>query len=179
MFPDSLQTTRLILRPIARGDAAAIFDGYAQDPEVTRFMTFRPHASLADADAYVTRCLDAPSARTYALVARSDPALLGTFELRRGTPTGPASHRLGFGYVLARAAWGHGLMTEALTAAADWALAQPTIWRIGDVCDIENHASARVMAKAGLTCEGILRRWTMHPNISDEPRDCLSYAKVR
>jgi RimJ/RimL family protein N-acetyltransferase len=179
MFPDGLQTARLVLRPIARGDTAAIFDGYAQDREVTRFMTWRPHTSLADAEAYVARCLEAGSARTYALVARVDAALLGAFELRRHAMTGPTSHRLGFGYVLARAAWGRGLMTEALTAAAEWALAQPDIWRIGDVCDIENYASARVMAKAGLTCEGILRRWTLHPNISDEPRDCLSYARVR
>jgi hypothetical protein len=27
--------------------------------------------------------------------------------------------------------------------------------------------------------EGLLRRWMMHPNVSDEPRDCFSYAIVR
>jgi hypothetical protein len=27
--------------------------------------------------------------------------------------------------------------------------------------------------------EGLLRRWLVHPNISDEPRDCYSYARVR
>jgi hypothetical protein len=27
--------------------------------------------------------------------------------------------------------------------------------------------------------EGLLRRWLLHPNISDEPRDCYSYARVR
>jgi len=25
----------------------------------------------------------------------------------------------------------------------------------------------------------LLRRGTMHPNVSDEPRDCFSFAKVR
>jgi ribosomal-protein-alanine N-acetyltransferase len=70
-------------------------------------------------------------------------------------------------------------MTEALTEVAGWALSQPDIWRIGDVCDVENLASARVMEKAGLTCEGVLRRWMTHPNACDEPRDCFSYAKVR
>jgi RimJ/RimL family protein N-acetyltransferase len=47
------------------------------------------------------------------------------------------------------------------------------------VCDVDNIASARVMEKAGLTLEGRLRRWLVHPNISDEPRDCLGYARVR
>jgi hypothetical protein len=27
--------------------------------------------------------------------------------------------------------------------------------------------------------EGILRRWEMHPNLSDEPRDSLCYARVK
>jgi len=70
-------------------------------------------------------------------------------------------------------------MTEALAEVARWALNREDIWRIGDVCDVENLASARVMEKAGMTPDGLLRRWTMHPNVSDEPRDCFSFAKVR
>jgi hypothetical protein len=35
------------------------------------------------------------------------------------------------------------------------------------------------MQKAGLIREGVLRRWMVHPNLGDEPRDCLSYARVR
>jgi ribosomal-protein-alanine N-acetyltransferase len=70
-------------------------------------------------------------------------------------------------------------MTEALTVAAEWALSQPGIWRIGDVCDTENGASARVMENAGLLREGLLRRWAVHPNISDVPRDCFIFSKVR
>ena len=34
MLPDRLETARLILRPIARQDAPAIFTGYAQDLKV-------------------------------------------------------------------------------------------------------------------------------------------------
>jgi hypothetical protein len=70
-------------------------------------------------------------------------------------------------------------MTEALTTVADWALKQPGIWRIGDLCDVENLASARVMEKAGFFREGMLVRWSMHPNVSATPRDCFSFAKVK
>ena len=69
-------------------------------------------------------------------------------------------------------------MTEALVEVVDWALRQPLIWRIGDVVDAENLASARVMEKAGLQREGLLRRWGMHPDMGDAPRDCFSYAKA-
>jgi len=35
------------------------------------------------------------------------------------------------------------------------------------------------MEKAGMTFEGVLRQYFVHPNISSEPRDCRMYAKVR
>jgi [ribosomal protein S5]-alanine N-acetyltransferase len=70
-------------------------------------------------------------------------------------------------------------MTEVLVEVVTWALKQPSVFRISAVCDVENIASARVMEKAGLLREGLLRRWLMHPNVSDEPRDCFSYARVR
>jgi [ribosomal protein S5]-alanine N-acetyltransferase len=53
------------------------------------------------------------------------------------------------------------------------------VFRIGAVCDVENIGSARVLEKSGFVREGLLRRWLLHPNISDEPRDCFSYACVR
>jgi [ribosomal protein S5]-alanine N-acetyltransferase len=68
---------------------------------------------------------------------------------------------------------------EALTAVSDWALRQPSVFRISAVCNVDNIASAGVLEKAGFTREGLLRRWMMHPNISDEPRDCWSYSRTR
>jgi [ribosomal protein S5]-alanine N-acetyltransferase len=174
MFPNGFQTARLVLRPIAAGDAPAIFDGYAQDPEVTRFLTWRPHRVIAETDAYVAHCLSASVARTYVLMERRDDTLLGALDLRR-----PEAHRLSFGYVLARLAWGQGLMTEALAEVVRWAMAQPPVWRIGAVCDVENVASARVMEKAGLVREGVLRRWGLSPNLGDAPRDCWVFARTR
>jgi RimJ/RimL family protein N-acetyltransferase len=176
MLPEAFKTTRLILRPIARGDAPAIFTGYAQDPIVVRFLTWRPHGALSETEDYIARCMAVPpyKGRTYALIGRGESQLLGAFELRR-----PKPYMLDFGYVLARVNWGRGLMAEALIEVVDWAMRQASIWRIGAVCDVENPASARVMEKAGLQREGILRRWIIHPNIASEPRDCFSYAKIR
>ena len=176
MLPDTFHTPRLILRPIAREDAGAIFESYAQDATVTRFLTWRPHRSRSDTEAYVAQCIATPPcvSRTYVLTNRNAGDLRGAFDLRRAAP-----HRLHFGYVLARTWWGQGLMTEVLAEVVTWALKQPSVFRISAVCDVENIGSARVMEKAGLVREGLLRRWLMHPNVSDEPRDCFSYARVR
>jgi len=174
MFPDALHTARLILRPITAADAGTIYEGYATDPQVTRFLTWLPHRGLVETEAYVAHCLAASAARTYVLVGRDDGLLRGAFGLRR-----PEPHRYGYGYVLARPWWGQGLMAEALAEAARWALDQPGVWRIGDCCDVDNHASARVMEKAGLQREGVLRRWMVHPGLDRTPRDCFSYALTR
>jgi ribosomal-protein-alanine N-acetyltransferase len=71
------------------------------------------------------------------------------------------------------------LMTEALTPIVEWALAQPRIFRVWATCDIENRRSARVLEKVGMQFEGVLRRYVVHPNVSDEPRDALLYARVK
>jgi ribosomal-protein-alanine N-acetyltransferase len=195
MFPDTFHTARLTLRPIAPDDAVPIFNTYAQDQEVTRFLTWKPHRHISDTQAYIAQCAASPpdAARTYVLVPRAAAThatpildapildapilgapILGAIDLRLAD-----RHRVGFGYVLARPHWGKGYMTEALREVVTWALAQPRIFRIGSVCDTENAGSRRVMEKAGLTQDGLLRRWLVHPNISERPRDCFSYANVR
>jgi RimJ/RimL family protein N-acetyltransferase len=70
-------------------------------------------------------------------------------------------------------------MAEALRVILKWALAQPRIVRAGAICDRENAAWARGMKKAGMMREGLLRRWLVHPNISNKLGDCLSCACVR
>ncbi len=176
MLPDTFRTTRLLLRPVAVGDAEAIFDTYAQDEEVARYVIWRPHRNREETQAYIERCVATPSTveRTYMLVGNDDHAVRGAFALRRRAP-----HRLDCGYVLARRWWGQGLMTEALSEVTVWALRQPSIFRIGAVCDVDNIGSARVLEKSGFVQEGVLQRWLVHPNISDEPRNCYSYVRVR
>jgi RimJ/RimL family protein N-acetyltransferase len=141
-----------------------------------RYLIWRAHRSLSETKAYVERCISTPQEveRTYVLVGREDKLVRGAFALRQRAP-----HRLDCGYVLARRWWRQGLMTEILTEVTSWALRQGSVFRIGAVCDVDNVGSARVLEKAGFVREGLLRRWLLHPNISDEPRDCCSYARVR
>jgi RimJ/RimL family protein N-acetyltransferase len=47
------------------------------------------------------------------------------------------------------------------------------------MCHAEHAASVRVMEKAGLAREALLRRWHVFPNLGPDPRDCIVCAKVR
>jgi RimJ/RimL family protein N-acetyltransferase len=70
-------------------------------------------------------------------------------------------------------------MTEALRVLLDWTDGEPEIFRAWAFCDVDNPASARVMEKAGMTREGVLRRRHVAPNIGPAPRDCIVCARVK
>jgi RimJ/RimL family protein N-acetyltransferase len=174
--PGVIATARLRLRRPAPEDAPAIFATWARDPEVTRYLTWRPHRSLAATREFLKLSAAARKegrAFAWAITLKDDGRLVGMIELR------PDGHRVELGYCLGRAWWGRGFMTEAVRAVADWALAQRDVVRVWAVCDVENPASARVLEKAGMAREGLLRRWSLHPNVSATPRDCWCFARVK
>lgn len=70
-------------------------------------------------------------------------------------------------------------MTETVSALRVWAASEPDVYRRWAYCDVDNPTSARVLEKSGFEFEGRLRRWALHPNISDTPRDALVYSWVR
>ncbi len=176
ILPRVVTTERLTLRAPEVTDAPAIFTGYATDPEVARYLTWRPSTSLEQTVQFnQERLRDWREGRDYAwsIVRLDDNRLIGMISLR------PRDGGAETGYVLARPEWGKGYMTEALRAVIATCFAATNIHRIAAVCDVENPASARVMEKAGMTFEGVLPRHTVHPNISPEPRDVYSYAITR
>ncbi len=158
------------------GDADVIFDKYAQDPDITKYLTWRPNRSVRETREFLRAILIAwREGRSYhwTIVRKEDQELMGMINAR------VENHKWQIGYILARAYWGKGYMTEALRKLVGWALEQPEISRIWSVCDIENRASARVMEKAGMRREGTLPRWSVHPNLSPEPRDSYCYSVAR
>ena len=176
MLPEPIDTKRLLLRRPLPEDADAIFEAYAQDREVTRYLVWRPHTAVETTREFIAHCLrrwESEKAFPYVITRKGDGELLGMIELR------PNGHRAEFGFVLARRFWGQGVMAEAASALVAIALAQPSIFRVEATCDVENRRSARVLEKAGFSREGLLRRNIIHPNISPEPRDSLLCAITR
>lgn len=173
--PESLTTARLILRQPRTEDAPLIFAAYAQDPEVVRYLTFRPHRDLKETQEAVERFLEnwRTGKSSYWLIFRSErEQLIGAISARE-------DQGMNLGYLLARPFWGQGFMSEALNGVTAWAFAQPSVFRVWAVCDLENEPSARLLERNGFHQEGVLKKWSRHPNVSDVPRDCYCYAKTR
>lgn len=172
--PERIETARLVLRRPVEDDAEAIFARYAGDREVTRFLSWPTHRSLADTRRFLgwsDHEWQRWPAGPYVMVSRVDGTVIGGTGLAFETPSRAAT-----GYVLARDAWGRGLATESLAAMVDLARVVG-VERLYAICFVEHRASARVLEKCGFTCEGVLRRHTEFPNLlPGEPSDVLSYA---
>jgi len=174
--PETIETARLSLRRPRIADAETIFAEYAQDREVTRFLSWKPHQRIETLQTFLREALSAQANGNrwlWVITIKGSNQPVGMIDAQLH------DHRLNFGYVLARRHWGNGYMAEALRPLVDWALCQEQIHRVWAFCDVENRASARVLEKLGMRREGTLRRWFLHPNISEVPRDCYSYSRVR
>lgn len=173
--PETFTTARMILRPPELTDAQAIFDTYAADPEVKRYLAHPPAESPAEVETFLERCLnnwETGRDFAYILEERLTGEILGMIELFDLLP-----HRVELGYVLGRKYWGQGYVPEAGKAIIQWVLNNTRIQRVWATCDPENTPSQRVMEKLGLTYEGRLQRWIYRPMLG-EVRDVLVYARI-
>ena len=143
---------------------------------MTKYLIWRPHQDIEEVTTFLMGCLErweSGEELSWGITHKGNDRVIGMVSCRlRG-------HAADLGYVVARTYWNRGYVTEAVRAVVKWAAALEPIFRIWAVCDTANNASARVLEKAGMTREGVLRRWSIHPNVSSEPRDCFVYSKVR
>lgn len=174
--PEPLLTTaRLKLRKPRIDDAQAIFETYAQDPEVTRYVTWKPHESIAMTEEFLRDAVAAwegDERFVWAITEIDDDAPIGGIDAR------VEGHRVEIGYVIARPYWGKGYATEATRAIVEHATASPEISRVWAMCIVDNSASSRVLEKCGMEKEGRLRRFIVFPNLGDEARDVYVYSVV-
>ena len=173
---ERIETSRLLLRRPLAGDASAIFQRYARDSEVTRFVGWPRHQTLADTLAFL-QFSDAQWERwhagPYLILSRMDGRLLGSTGLAFETPD-----RAMTGYVLAKDSWGLGYATEALQLMVD--LARPMgVVRLYALCHPQHRASRRVLEKCNFICEGTWQNYVEFPNLNPGVKsEALCYALI-
>ena len=176
--PASFATARLAGRIPTADDAPAVFAAYANDPEVTRYLAWPAYDRVEPLAVFLREAAanweNNSGHFVWLLCLKGTTTPIGSIGLKL-----EGGGKVMFGYLLAKKFWGHGMAAEVLTHLVDWALAQPSLYRAYAYCDVENPTSARVMEKAGMVREGILRRWHVCPTLGPAPRDCIVCAKVR
>jgi ribosomal-protein-alanine N-acetyltransferase len=171
----TLETDRLLLRRMVSGDLEHIF-AYASDPEVARYTSWPAHSSLEDSQEFLDYVLDLyrqGKVAPWGMVHKGDGRLIGTCGFLDWHPHHARSE---IGYALSRQYWGRGLMTEAVREIISFGFETMGLNRIQGRCEVENVASARVMEKAGMKLEGVLRE---HEFCKGRYLDMRVYAVLR
>ena len=146
----TLETERLILRPLTVADAEAVFV-WTSDPQVNRYMSYSLHTDVEATRQWLreveqdTEEQAALENYTFGFVRKSDSLLIGSGGIRR-----QEDDTWDFGYNLRRDCWGQGYTTEAMKAIIDFARRRGAkVFAAHHAVD--NPASGRVMEKCGLT----------------------------
>ena len=109
-----LETERLRLRALRPDDVQAIYDGWASDPEVTRYLTWNPHESTEQTQSIMDYWLaeyEKEDCFRYGIERKADRVLMGMLDVVGFVDDTPVS-----GYSSGRAYWNQGYMTEAFQA---------------------------------------------------------------
>lgn len=176
--PERIETTRLLLRRPKASDAQAVFNRYASDREVTRYLSWPTHRSLADTLAFLSLSDDEwkrwPAGPYLVLTRSGNPCkLLGSTGLFYKSAT-----RAVTGYVFAQDAWGQGFATEALEAMIELAR-QTGVERLEAICHAEHSPSANVLEKCGFEKEEAKREHFVFPNLAPQKKsDVFSYVRL-
>lgn len=154
-----LETDRLYLGRFTMKDVHAVYENWAKDPYVTKFLSWPAHIDPELTRQILLEWIESylkPDFYQWSILrkeALDDP--VGTIgAVRIDEETGSIS----IGYCLGSAWWNQGIMTEALSAVIAFFFKEVHANRIDACHDTENPASGKVMQKCHMTYEGTLRQ---------------------
>lgn len=151
-----LKTERLILRPFKESDARAMFENWASDPEVAKYLTWTPHKSVEETHALLKLWEEeSKQPNVYHWAIELEGELVGDINM---VNVNEQSERGITGYCLSRKHWGKGIMTEAYAEVLRFLFEEVGFYRIEATHAACNPASGRVMEKCGLLYEGTFRK---------------------
>ena len=169
------ETKRLTLRRIEDGDCEDMFE-YSADTEVTKYLTWTPHANSGETKQYITdmrKRYESGKFFDWGLVYKENGRFVGTCGF---TSININQNICEVGYVLSKRYWGMGLIPEALECVMDFAFNYFGFDKIEARFLEGNMQSKKVMEKAGMVCEKIDKN-VMH--IKGEYKTVHTYAITR
>lgn len=154
----NIHTQRLLLRPFAQTDAQAMFDNWASDPEVTKYLSWPTHNS-PEISAMVLEDWTGHYAETnyyqWAIVPRELGQPIGSIA---AVHIHERVAKVEIGYCIGRQWWHKGYTSEALQAVITFFLEEVGANRVEACHDARNAHSGQVMAKCGMLYEGTQRQ---------------------
>lgn len=156
---ETLETKRLILRPLSVNDATEMFNNWASDPQVTKYLTQFAHNNKAITKKRLLiheKNYQAKKILDWGIVVKDTNTLINTITVVEANED---KCSMEIGYVIGRNWWRKGYTSEALDKVIEHLFTNyPWLIRIEATHNIQNPNSGKVTQKCGLQFEGILRQ---------------------
>jgi glyoxylase I family protein len=165
-----LTTERLVLRPIRLADTAALLPLFA-DGETMRYWAHGPVENVRDVQGIIAGNLPPQNAPKSSFAITREGRTVGVVNFYR-----QQDGMAGLGYILDKALWGKGYVSEAIGAALDHGFGTLGLHRIWLEIDPRNHGSIRVAQKCGFAAEGVARESFL---LAGEYLDSVYYSMLR
>ena len=151
-----LKTSRLILRQFSAGDAQAMYDNWASDPEVTKFLTWPAHGSPRISAMVLGDWISSYSkADFYQWAVEYEGSPIGSISV---VSSNDRAESVEIGYCIGKNWWHKGIVSEALTEVIRFFFEDVGVNRVCARHDPNNPNSGAVMRKCGMTYEGTSRQ---------------------
>ena len=152
-----VETPRLILRRFKIEDAEQMYNNWASDPDVTKYLSWAVHKDKSETESIIKSWISEYSNNKkygWCITLGKTGEVIGGIDVVKMFENEECCE---IGYVLSQKFWNKGIMTEALYAVLGYLFEKVGFHRIQLKHDVENIASGKVMLKNGLKREGILR----------------------
>ena len=153
----TLETARLILRRAQLSDAQPMFDNWASDPEVTKYLTWPTHENVDTTrwvlDSWI-KGYDSDAYYQWIITLRGDDQPIGSISV---VSMDERMEKAEIGYCIGSAWWHRGFTSEAMRAVIDYLFDEVGMNRIEARHDPRNPHSGGVMRKCGMQYEGTAR----------------------
>ena len=146
MTVPTLETERLILRPLSIDDLDAVYK-WASDPRVNKYMIYPLYKSKDDGVEWLNTLYEDDGKKDFGFVLKETGELIGSGGIYYHSDIDVWS----IGYNLSYDYWNRGLVTEAMTKIIEWARQSFTVHVVAATFAIGNIGSQRVMEKLGMT----------------------------
>ena len=141
-----IETERLLLRKLRIEDVKPMFENWANDPEVTKYLTWNPHENIEVTKTIINRWLeeekDLKTIR-FIITLKDGGEPIGSIDVVNYIDGDPE-----IGYCLSKKYWNQGLMTEACKAFIKY-LFNIGFTKVLIKAVVENIGSNRVIEKCG------------------------------
>lgn len=149
-----IETERLILRQFAVTDAEKMYQNWAGDPEVTKFLMWPTHRSIEVSKTVLADWVAAyekPEKYEWCIALKETDEPIGSIGV---VHCSEKVKSMEVGYCISREYWHQGITSEALKAVINFLINEVGAERIESRHDPRNLHSGAVMRKCGLKYEG-------------------------